>query len=169
MATGSCFLKQLRPSCSTTVNCSFLIWTCRRFHSSLRKTLGSHQSTRLQREAIVWLNSPLEQSSRPKLVADPSVLLRCPTHRLCHIGAGGGGLHFARSVIARGTPVTSLHTLGLLMAAQEEKRTKPKSDTHGSVLMEMIKSQDQPPKQLTVGDKGMMEVSVVGVCMLNAS
>jgi hypothetical protein len=42
------------------------------------------------------------------------------------------------------------------MASAKEKRPKGKDgEAHGSVLMEMIKSQDQQPKQLTVGARGM--------------
>ena len=102
------------------------------------------------------LNSPT------KLVANPNMLLRHPTHRLCHIGASGSAVYLPRSLIPLGTPVAGLHTLGLVMAPQEEKKTKPKSDTHGSVLMEMIKSQDQPPMQLTVGDKGTYDGGLCG-------
>ena len=56
-----------------------------------------------------------------------------------------------------GALVSSLHTGNVALA--EEKDTRPKSKVgeqkHGSVLMEMIKSQDQQPKQLTVGARGM--------------
>ena len=57
----------------------------------------------------------------------------------------------------RGALVASLHT-GHVASAEEKKDNRPKSkdgEAHGSVLMEMIKSQDQQPKQLTVGARGM--------------
>ena len=54
--------------------------------------------------------------------------------------------------------VSSLHTRYNMAPADENRDTRPKSkagEAHGSVLMEMIKSQDQQPKQLTVGARGM--------------
>lgn len=52
-----------------------------------------------------------------------------------------------------------LQSWSMLMASAEERKgSKPQSrakeHTHGSVLMDMIKSQDQQPKELTVGAKG---------------
>lgn len=48
---------------------------------------------------------------------------------------------------------------------QDVKSKKDNSGTHGSVLMEMIKSQDQQPKQLTVGAKGTLHVCCVCQCL----
>lgn len=64
----------------------------------------------------------------------------------------------------------SIHTWGTLsMAPAEDKRdvkaTKSKSNEHGSVLMEIIKSQDQQPKQLTVGSKGMPKCKLQCYCI----
>ena len=51
---------------------------------------------------------------------------------------------------------------------RSEGERRSKSGTHGSVLMEMIKSQDQQPKQVTVGTKGTMVVDVMSL-ICNAS
>lgn len=69
------------------------------------------------------------------------------------------------SCVARSTPGLvqhgkSLQSWSMLMASAEERKdSKPQSTakehTHGSVLMDMIKSHDQQPKELTVGAKGM--------------
>ena len=62
-----------------------------------------------------------------------------------------------------GALVSSLHTGGMA-PAEEKKDSRPKSkdgQAHGSVLMEMVKSQDQQPKQLTVGARGMHMHTVV--------
>ena len=46
-----------------------------------------------------------------------------------------------------------------MASAEDGRDSKPQSrakeHTHGSVLMDIVKSQDQQPKQLTVGAKGM--------------
>lgn len=55
----------------------------------------------------------------------------------------------------RGILASSLHTGNVALAEDTRPKSKGGEQAHGSVLMEMIKSQDQQPKQLTVGARGM--------------
>ena len=151
---ASCLLRQQRLFHSSTVNCSFLTRPCRRIHSRVT------HSALLQGEATVWLRGQWSGRSASKLSANWTQLTGHPTQRLCHIGASDISTHLPGS-LAWGTRIAALHTLGTVMAAQEVKGRGSKSGTHGSVLMEMIKSQDQQPKQVTVGTKGTMVVDVL--------
>lgn len=55
--------------------------------------------------------------------------------------------------LQRIAPACALHSGSVNRVGEKRPKSKD-SEAHGSVLMEMIKSQEQQPKQLTVGAKG---------------
>ena len=151
-------LRHARLLYPNSTSCSLIASTCRRIHStsSFQRTPKVSQ---LQRSSV-------GPAKRTVLETGSKITLSVRTHE--HQKTFSTNILSLKRVcsITKHIPVSSpcvsfacLHSWSMLMAPPEggKDTTKPKSKTseaHGSVLMEMIKSQDQQPKQLTVGAKG---------------
>ena len=152
MAT-CCSLWQQKLLFSKTITFSLRTSRCKTVHSDLAfrsipvVTLGS---------CILPCHANWQRNTRfsPTFPSQRG-FLGYPTHLWPLVGANCVPRHLFSSL--RGALLASLHT-GHMTSTEEKKDTRPKSkdgEVHGSVLMEMIKSQDQQPKQLTVGARGM--------------
>lgn len=116
----------------------------------------THRRPCRQANAITFGNNGLAS-----ILSSQRSFLGYSTHLWPQIGANCVPRHLSSSL--RGVLVSLLHT-GCMVPAEEKKDTRPKSEdgeTHGSVLMEMIKSHDQQPKQLTVGARGMHNIILI--------
>ena len=133
---------------------SKLTFGCTR--SITEATRGSCIRPCLQRNTTIYRNNRL-----PSIVPSQRRVLGYSTHPWPLIGANCVPRYLLSPL--RDALVSSLHTGGTA-PAEEKKDTRTKSkdgQVHGSVLMEMIKSQDQQPKQLTVGARGMHNMHTI--------
>ena len=140
----------------TFVSCNLLKLTCRRIHTVRSVVVvtqlerGGALSSRHRSNALEICNS------RPSSVTIFSQKRLFGQFWPLKPGASC----VVRSTLGLVQRGRSLQSWSMLMASAEERKdSKPQSrakeHTHGSVLMDMIKSQDQQPKELTVGAKGM--------------
>ena len=143
-----------------TINFSLLTSRCKTIHSRLTFRCIRNVSVTTHRSCIppYWQrNTSAFGNSRPASIFTTSQrrFLGHFTHLLPLTGTNCVPRHPLPPL--GHTLISALHS-GSVASAKEKKDTRPKSkdgEVHGSVLMEMIKSQDQQPKQLTIGTRGM--------------
>lgn len=154
--SSCCYPLQQRLLCPTFVSCSLLTSTCRRINTF--RSVPEVGCT--QRRAVMSrVRNALECSSRR--VPSEFTFGRKVEHYLSPSlkGVSCIATHLLGSLRGSTYMAASLHTWSILMASKKDgkdtrSKGKASKQTHGSVLMDMIKSEDQQPKQLTVGAKG---------------